>query len=96
MRLEITARHFQLSEPLRRLADRWARKLERFDDRIIECQVVMDVEKSRRMAEVLLNVNGHILKSSHESHDMYLSLDGAFEKVEAQLKRLEGRIKEKG
>jgi len=90
MRLELTARHFQLSEPLRRLADKWARKLERFDDRIIECQVV---EKHRKTAEVLLNVNGHILKAAHESHDMYLSLDGAFEKVEAQLKRLEGRLK---
>ncbi|HIE03934.1 MAG TPA: ribosome-associated translation inhibitor RaiA [Candidatus Latescibacteria bacterium] len=95
MRLELTARHFQLSEPLRKLVDKWARKLERFDDRIIECQVVMDVEKYRRTVEVLLNVNGHILKAAHESHDMYLSLDGAFEKVEAQLKRLEGRLKDR-
>jgi len=93
MRVEITARHFELSDPLRQLVDKWVQKLERFDDRILDCQVVMDVEKHRKVAEVLVNTHGHVLRGKHESHDMYLSLDGAFEKIEAQLKRLGERLK---
>lgn len=94
MRMEITARHFELSDPLKQLVDKWAQKLERFDERIVDCQVVMSVEKHRKVVEVLVNAHGHVLRGIHESHDMYLSVDGAFEKVEAQLKRLGDRLKD--
>lgn len=93
MQTFITARHFDISENQRNRAENGVKKLEKFFDHIIDCHIVMSVEKSRQVVEITLNVYEHTLKSIAESHDMNLSLDSAFQKAERQLKKFHDKLK---
>ncbi|MCK5382093.1 MAG: ribosome-associated translation inhibitor RaiA [Candidatus Latescibacteria bacterium] len=88
----ITARHFEVSDSLKDRIHKAAAKLERFDDRIVDCHVVMDVQRHRNLVEVLLNAHGHTLRGKGESDNMYSAIDTAFEKSERQLKRLDSKL----
>ena len=92
MRTVITARHFEVSDPLKDRIHKAVAKLERFDDRIIDCHIVMDVQRHRNSVEVLLNAHSHTLRGKEESDDMYSAIDAAFEKLERQLKRLDSKL----
>lgn len=92
MRTVITARHFEVSGPLKDRIYKAVGKLERFDDRIVDCHVVMDVQRHRNSVEVLLNAHGHTLRGKGESDNMYPAIDVAFEKLERQLKRLDSKL----
>ncbi|MFH1007363.1 MAG: ribosome-associated translation inhibitor RaiA [Candidatus Latescibacterota bacterium] len=92
MRTVITARHFEVSDALKDRIHKAAEKLERFDERIIDCDVVMEVQRHRHTVEILLNAHSHALQGKGEADDMYLAIDTAFEKLERQLKRLGSRL----
>ncbi len=92
MRTVITARHFEVSDSLKDRIHKAVAKLERFDDRIVDCHVVMDVQRHRNSVEVLLNAHGHTLQGKGESDNMYSAIDAAFEKLERQLKRLDSKL----
>jgi ribosomal subunit interface protein len=92
MRTAITARHFEVSDSLKDRIHKAVAKLERFDDRIVDCHVVMDVQRHRNSVEVLLNAHGHTLQGKGESDNMYSAIDAAFEKLERQLKRLDSKL----
>jgi len=92
MRTVITARHFEVSDSLEDRIHKAVAKLERFDDRIVDCHVVMDVQRHRNLVEVLLNARGHTLQGKGESDNMYAAIDTAFEKLERQLKRLDSKL----
>ena len=92
MRTVITARHFEVSDPLKDRIHKAVAKLERFDDRIVDCHVVMDVQRHRKSVEVLLNVHSHTLRGKGESDDMYSAINAAFGKLERQLKRLDSKL----
>ena len=94
MQLIITGRRLDVSDALREHIKKATFKLERFDDQIVDCHVVLDIEKHRKIAEITLNVHHHVLQSKHVADSVYVAIDEAFEKSKTQLKRLSGRIKE--
>lgn len=94
MQLIITGRRQDVSDALREHIKKVASKLEHFDDQIVDCHVVLDIEKHRKIADISLNVHHHALQSRHAADSVYVAIDEAFEKLEKQLKRLGGRLKE--
>lgn len=94
MQLIITGRRLDVSDALREYIRKVASKLERFDDQIVDCHVVLDIEKYRKIAEISLNVHHHALQSKHVADSVYVAIDEAFDKLEKQLKRLGERLKE--
>jgi putative sigma-54 modulation protein len=95
METRVTARHFELSDPLRRLAEEHSTRLRRFFDRIIENHWTLTREKSRQTAELTVKVYGTVLTSKVVSHDIVLAVEGAADKMERQLKKYKERLKEK-
>ncbi len=95
MRLNVTARHFAMSDSLREHINAEIAKLEKFYDGIIDCNVTMNVEKHRHSVEIAVNVYKHTLVATHQSDNMGASVDGAVEKLKRQLKKLHDKIRSK-
>ena len=94
MQLTVTGRHMEVTEAMKEYA---RKKLERISlecPRIIGAHVIMDVEKYRHRAEVVLQSPHLTITCDRETDDMYGSIDQVMHCVEGQLKRYKDRIQE--
>ena len=88
MRINLTGRHVQITDPLRAHIEKKLGKLRSYFDHIIDVRVVLSVEKHRQFAEITISGKHDIRFHSHEAtDDMYVSIDKALEKIERQLRR---------
>jgi len=92
MKINITARHFELTQALEdHIRDRlWT--LKKYFERLINAHVILSVEKYRQIAEITLRVSGLTLASKGKSENMYTSIDQAVDKLERQVKRYKQRL----
>lgn len=70
-------------------------KLERYYDGILKCEVKLSFEKARnsvKVAEIILSVYKTKITSVQSSDDFNKSIDGAVEKVVAQLKKYKDKL----
>lgn len=95
MQIRTTARHFDLTDDLKDFAEKQIGKLERYFNHIIDSHLILETEKSRMTAELKLKVYGTVLTSKHRSFDMYDSVEKVMDKMETQLKRYKGKLKDK-
>jgi len=94
MRINVTFRHMDSSEPLRKYVEDKLPKVKKYIDEPVEAQVVLSVEKKiRHKAEVSLSAKGITIKATDETADMYAAVDGVLDKLERQLKRYKDKIK---
>jgi putative sigma-54 modulation protein len=95
MNTKVTARHFELTENIKSLAEENFESLLRYFDQIISCDLILDVEKHRKLAEVQIRVFSQTLRSTSESDNMNVSIEAAFDKARAQIKKYKGKLKHK-
>lgn len=98
MDMHITARHFRAHETLRTYAFDAINKLEKYHDGIISAKLILSYEKSLnsiKAAELIIKVQGAVLKSLEKSHEYTKSIDAAVEKIERQLQKYKSRTREK-
>jgi putative sigma-54 modulation protein len=95
MQTKLTARHFDLTTQIREKAEEELEGLQRFHENIISAELILDVEKHRRLAEVRVKVARDILTATGDSDDMYKSISLATDKMKSQLKKHKERLKEK-
>lgn len=95
MNVRMTARHFTLSEELKRHIQERSDHFERFFDNIIDLHWTLGVDKRRHTAETNAKVFGALLTGKGEGVDLRSAVDVAAEKMETQLKKYKGRLKEK-
>ena len=94
MRINVTFRHMETSEPVRNYVEEKLIKVKKYIDEPVEAQVVLSVEKKiRHKAEVSLGAKGITIKASEETSDMYAAVDGVLDKLDRQLKRYKDKIK---
>ncbi|MEJ2519365.1 MAG: ribosome-associated translation inhibitor RaiA [Desulfuromonadales bacterium] len=94
MRIHVTFRHMETSEPVRNYVEEKLPKVKKYIDEPIEAQVVLSVEKKiRHRSEAALTAKGITIKASDETDDMYAAVDGMLDKLERQLKRYKDKIK---
>ena len=93
MRLELTARHFQITAAARKLAEqRLGRVLRPINDGALSAQVVVTREKSLFHAECTLHARGeHFLHSDATGRDAATALRSAIDKVDRQVQKLKGK-----
>ena len=61
--------------------------------RVENVHVILDIEKYRQIAEVVVQAANHIRSEARaESDDMYVSIDSAMEKVAKQLRRSRDKV----
>ncbi len=94
----ITSRHFKAHETLNEYADNAVQQLSRYFDGIIRADVTLSFEKSRKstkIAEIRLSVYNAVLVGIGKTDDFFKSIDGAVDKVLAQLKKYKSKLREK-
>jgi putative sigma-54 modulation protein len=91
--VKVTGRHVSITEAIKDYAHKKIEGLHLDYPRIIEAHVILDVEKHRHFAEVILHCNNHItIEASHECDDMYASIDGVIDKIAQQMRKYKTKI----
>ena len=93
MDITVTSRHVAATPAIKDYA---AKKLEGIGidfPRILSAHVILDVEKFRHIAELVLQCGNHITIEAREvSEDLYASIDKVTDKVTRQLRKYKTRI----
>lgn len=98
MNMHITARHFKAHETLRSFAFDAINKLEEHYDGIISADLILSFEKSKKSlksAELLVKVQGAVLRAMKKTDDFPKSIDAAVITMERQLQRHKSKVREK-
>ncbi|MBT3392477.1 MAG: ribosome-associated translation inhibitor RaiA [Elusimicrobiaceae bacterium] len=96
MKIQISARHVQLTKGLKDHSELRVKKLEHYFDHIAWAQVILTVEKkAKHKAEIIIHAAKQTFSASAISTDMYASIDLASTKIEKQLKKLKDKLKDK-
>lgn len=98
MDINFTARRFRAHPEIKSYALAEVKKLERLYNGIVKADIILFYERgtnSVKTAEVNLHVYGVILTARERSNDYVKAIDGAMEKLEAQLKKYKSKLREK-
>lgn len=86
MIVTISARHMDVTEPLRDYAQSKAGKLTKYYDRIQEIEVVFDAGKDAVNVEMIVNAeHRNMFVAHHGEGDAYACIDGCIHKLERKL-----------
>ena len=92
MTVDITGRHIEVTEPLRKFAMDRIERMHGVVADIMEVHVVLTVEKHQRHAAEANVKTKHDFHHVHEeSSDMYTSIAAVFDKIEKQLLKSKDR-----
>jgi putative sigma-54 modulation protein len=92
MNITITGRHMEMTDALKAYIENALGKIAAHFDKVIDVNVVLDVEKHRHIAEVNLHANGVRINGKEASSDMYASVDAVMDKLGKQIRRFKDRI----
>jgi len=95
MNLDISGRHMEITDAIRRHVEHGLQKVKRHFDKVIDARVVLSIEKHRhrQAAEINLHANGLRIHAKESSPDLYQSIDAAVNKIERQVTKHKDRIK---
>lgn len=93
-RVHVTGRDVQVTEAMKNYAIEKLSKMERFNTRIIDVTVTMDIQKLDHRVDIVMKVDHVKVRSEAVSTDMYASIDKAVDKLQSQLRKYKDRIQE--
>ena len=93
MNVNVTARHFQISDQVREHAIHQVSKIEKFGHALFDAHVVLEVEKYRHIAEVSVHGKASSFTGKAESNDMIVAIDSACDKVGTQIRKHHDKAK---
>ena len=95
--LNLTSRHSTLTDPLREHVRGKLDSIALDFPKIIHAHVILDVQKHHQSCEIVLLCNGHArFQVSHESDDMYASIDRCMDKLARRMKHYKERAQQHG
>ncbi|MCB1135079.1 MAG: ribosome-associated translation inhibitor RaiA [Chlamydiia bacterium] len=90
----ITGRRVEVTDAMKGYVIEKVAKIERFTDRIIDCQVTMDLQKQQHRVDILLQFGHVLIKGTGSSDNMYASIDQAVDRIQKQVRRYKKRIQD--
>ena len=94
MKIDISGRHFQVTDGLKtHVADK-ADKLDKYGLKVEAMHVIFQVEKFQHVAEIVIRGKELRLTAKAKSTDMYAAFDKCFGSVQLQFSRLHDRVKD--
>mgnify|MGYP005856888383 FL=1 len=92
----VTVRHESVTQPLREYAESKIEGLHLDYPRIIEAKAILDVQKNRHIAEIILFCANHIvIEAQTEGHDMYAAIDETISKIARRMRKQKTRLLKK-
>ena len=94
--VKVTGRHLQITPAINDYVTRKIESLHLDYPKIIEAHVILEVEKYRHSAEVVLVCSNHItIEAYEETDDMYAAIDAVTDKVTRQMLKYKTRLMRK-
>ena len=95
MKIEITGRHENNSKEVRDYAYEKAKKVLKYFRNITKVQVILDTEKDKHSAEMIISASRGTQLVGHVVHpDIHAAIDLLIDKMERQLVRFKERLKD--
>jgi putative sigma-54 modulation protein len=93
MRLDITGRQMEISDPVRQLIAKRISRLERLlNDAAVSAMITLSKEKYRLRTEIAVHTKGdHVLRGNGEGNRWPASIRQATERIEQQAQTLKGK-----
>lgn len=92
--IQITGRHLEITDSMKDYAIEKVSKIERFMNRIIDINIIMDIQRLDHRVEIILKTANTKITSKASSTDMYVSIDQAVDKLEAQILRYKSKLQD--
>lgn len=92
--IQITGRHVEITDSMKDYAIDKISKIERVMNRIIDVNVIMDIQRMEHRVEIILKVGNTKITSKATSTDMYVSIDQAVDKLEKQVLRYKSKLQD--
>lgn len=94
--ITVTVRHESVTDSLREYTYKKIEGLNLDYPRIIEAKAILDVQKNRHIAEILLFCANHIvIDATTEGPDMYAAIDETIDKVARRMRKQKTRLMKK-
>lgn len=94
--VKITGRHLQITDAINDYVTKKIESLHLDYPKIIEAHAILEVEKYRHSAEVVLVCSNHItIEACEECDDMYAAIDQVTDKVARQMRKYKTRLMRK-
>jgi len=93
MQFEYTGRHLEVTPAMRsHVEDHFSRVKHLFNGSATSAHVIIEVERGKHRAEIVVNWHDHVLTATSVLPDMYLALSKTVDKLEKQALRLKNKI----
>lgn len=93
---EYTGRHIDVTPALKSHAEELLGKIAHvFDEKDIKAHVILEVERGRHRAEIVVNWRMEVLTATASSADMYQSISQAVNKIEKQALKVKKKVIDK-
>jgi putative sigma-54 modulation protein len=97
MRIDIVARHFEISDKTREyIQQEVEHRLGAHYDRIVDCKMIVEKGNNVYIAEAIANVPGEQLAAKEQTEDLTKSIDYVVKKLQRQIVRHKDKWKTKG
>ncbi|MGJ8634339.1 MAG: ribosome hibernation-promoting factor, HPF/YfiA family [Luteolibacter sp.] len=94
--ITVTVRHESVTDSLREYAHKKIEGLHLDYPKIIEAKAILDVQKNRHIAEIILFCTNHITIEAHsEDRDMYVAMDETIDKIARRMRKHKTRLLKK-
>jgi len=88
MKITVTGKNIDITDALRDYVSEKLGRVEKHFDHVTKTNVVLQVEKTRQLAEATVNAKGAQLHANAEGSDMYAAIDSLSDKLDRQVIKL--------
>jgi putative sigma-54 modulation protein len=96
VQISVTGRHVEITDAIREHVMNSIQHAFREFPRLVSAHIILSVEKYRHIAEIVVHGPNHVeAEATHESDNLYASIDQAIEKAERQLRKAWDKMTER-
>ena len=93
MQVIISGRHVSVTKGMKKYCEDKLRPVLDHDNlKISTARVILNVEKERHFAEVVVSMKNHTLEADAETLDMYQSIDKTVDKIDRQIRKVLDKV----
>jgi putative sigma-54 modulation protein len=94
MNLQLTGHHIEITPAIRDYVNAKLDRINRHFERVIECTVVLSVDRLQHKAEATLRVRGKDLHAECTDADLYAAIDALADKLDRQVVKYKEQLKD--
>lgn len=92
--ISVTGRNVLVTDGMLQYAIEKISKIDRFSNRVVDVNVVMDIQKLEHRVDLTVKVDQIVIRCSASTDNMYASIDKVVDRLKAQLSRYKRRIRD--